>query len=267
MIPNTWILLTACLGILIVLLPAGFPGKWLGVFWFLPFIFYQYPAPDVGEVWFSLLDVGQGLSAVIQTKHHVLVFDAGPKFTPNYDMGESVVAPFLRSIGTHKIDMLVISHPDNDHLGGAPSLFHYFKIKNTKTSAPDRLLPFPSEYCLRGQSWEWDKVNFTFLYPTLDNLNLDNDSSCVLLVTNKANKSILLTGDIEKFAEKYLIQNDIKKLSADILIAPHHGSKTSVVDEFIEWVNPHYVLFPVGYRNRYHFPHQNVVEKYQKNKC
>lgn len=264
MMPNNWILLAACVGIVIILLPSGFPGKWFGAIWFLPLIFYQYPVPKSGEVWFSLLDVGQGLSAVIQTQKHILVFDTGPKFSSNYDMGESVVTPFLRSIGIKKIDMLVISHPDNDHIGGAGALFHYFKILNTKTSTPDRLLPFPSTYCLRGDSWDWDEVSFKFLYPTSENLNLDNDSSCVLLVTNKYKKSILLTGDIEKFAEKYLAKNDENNLGVDILIAPHHGSKTSAVDEFVGFSHPRYVLFPVGYRNRYHFPHVSVVEKYQQ---
>jgi len=264
MIPNIWVLLAACVGMVIVLLPAGFPGKFFGAIWFLPLIFYHYPAPPLGDVWFSLLDVGQGLSAVVQTKNHILVFDAGPKYGSNYDMGESVVAPFLRSIGAKKIDMLVISHPDNDHVGGAKALFHYFQVLHTKTSAPDQLLPLSSQYCLRGESWQWDNVNFQFLYPTPENLNLDNNSSCVLLITNRANKRILLTGDIEKLAEEYLTQHDEKKLAADILVAPHHGSKTSAIDEFVTDVNPRYVLFPVGYRNRYHFPHASVVEKYQQ---
>jgi len=264
MIPNTWVLLAACVGMIILLLPSGFRGKWFGIFWFLPLIFYHYPSPQSGEIRFSLLDVGQGLSAVIQTKNHVLVFDTGPKFSPNYDMGESVVSPFLRSIGIKKIDMLVISHPDNDHIGGARSLFHYFKILQTKTSTPEELLPFSSQYCLRGDEWNWDEVNFKFLYPTPDNLNLDNNSSCVLSVTNKMHKTILLTGDIEKFAENYLVQNDEKNLSADILVAPHHGSKTSAVNEFVESVHPRYVLFSVGYRNRYRFPHASVIEKYRQ---
>jgi len=263
MIPNNFTLVIACIGITIVLLPVGFPLRWFGVLWILPLIFYQYDAPQLGEVWFTLLDVGQGLSAVVHTKNHVLVFDAGPKLSPNYDMGESVVAPYLRSIGIRTIDMLVISHPDNDHIGGAKSLFHFFKIRRSKTSTPDKLLPFPSEHCLRGESWEWDNVNFQFIYPPMENLDLDNDSSCVLLITNKAHKSILLTGDIEKFAEKYLLENN-SKLTADLLVAPHHGSKTSALNEFVEAVNPRYVLFPVGYRNRYHFPNIEVIEKYQK---
>ncbi len=263
MMPNDWILLAACVGVVIILLPSGFKGKGLGILWFFPLFFYHYPTPAWGEIVFTLLDVGQGLSTVVQTKNHVLVFDTGAKIGTHYDMGDSVVAPFLRSIGIKKIDELVISHPDNDHIGGAKSLFHYFKIQQAQTSTPDELLPFPSQYCLRGNSWEWDGVQFKFLYPTPDNLNLDNDSSCVLLITNSMHRSILLTGDIEKWAENYLVENEGKNLAIDILVAPHHGSKTSAVDEFIQNTHPSYVLFPVGYRNRYHFPHVIVIEKYE----
>ncbi|HSW69272.1 MAG TPA: DNA internalization-related competence protein ComEC/Rec2 [Gammaproteobacteria bacterium] len=264
MIPDTGVLLLACVGMIIILLPKGFSGKFFGIFWLFPLIFYHYPAPQKGNVWFTLLDVGQGLSAVLQTKNHILVFDAGGKFGANYDMGESVVSPFLRSIGAKKIDMLVVSHPDNDHLGGAKTLFHYFPILNARSSTPDRLLPFSSQYCLRGESWQWDNVNFKFLYPPPENLNLDNNSSCVLLITDQAHHHILLTGDIEKFAEKYLTEHDGKNLSADIIVAPHHGSKTSAMSEFVDDINPRYVLFPVGYLNRYHFPHASVVKKYQQ---
>jgi competence protein ComEC len=263
-IPQPGILLVACIGVVILLLPAGFPGRFFGIVWFLPLIFYHYPTPKAGEVWFTLLDVGQGLSAVLQTKNHVVVFDAGPKLSEDYDMGESVVTPFLRSLGVKKIDLLIISHGDNDHVGGAGALFKHFKVLATQTSDPSKLLPITSQFCLQGQTWEWDKVNFSFLYPSADTLNLNNDSSCVLRVTDEKQKHFLLTGDIEKFAENYLLQTEFDNLTADVLVAPHHGSKTSAVNAFVDKVNPHYVFFPVGYRNRYHFPSTNVLEKYAK---
>ncbi len=261
--PAQWILFMACLGMVILLVPAGFPGRYFGFVWLLPLLFYHYPAPKKGEVWFTLLDVGQGLSAVIQTKQHIVVFDAGSKLSSNCDMGESVVVPFLHSRGVKKIDMLVISHGDNDHIGGAPALGEHFPILAARTSHPEKLFSLPSQYCLRGETWEWDKVTFAFLYPPADKLNLDNNSSCVLRITDENEHHILLTGDIEKLAENYLLQVDPKNLSTDILIAPHHGSKTSAVTEFVKEVNPSYVLFPVGYRNRYHFPNVSVLEKYR----
>lgn len=263
-IPEYWILIVASLGVIFLLSPVGFPGRYFGLIWFLPLVFYHYSTPALGKVWFTLLDVGQGLSAIIQTKNHVMVFDAGPKLSSNYDMGESVVTPFLHSIGAKKIDMLIVSHGDNDHVGGAGALFSHFPVLTARTSDPVILLPFIARYCLRGEKWKWDGVQFEFLYPTEAKLNLDNNSSCVLRVTDANQKHILLTGDIEKLAENELVQIDPGNLSADILVAPHHGSKTSAVASFVNDVNPKYVLFPVGYRNRYHFPHAMVIEKYQR---
>lgn len=260
MTPNYWTLVIACIGIIILLVPIGFPGRYLGAIWLLPLFCYQIPAPNSGDVWLTLLDVGQGLATVVQTNKHTLVFDAGAKLGESYDMGESVVVPFLRSIGSKQVDMLVISHGDNDHIGGARAILKRVPVYAIKSSVPKKLPSF-SSYCLRGESWKWDQVSFQFLYPSSDNLNLNNDSSCVLRIT-AGDKHILLTGDIEKFAEKYLVEFESENLKSDILVAPHHGSKTSGVDAFLKAVNPSYVLFPFGYRNRYHFPHKSVIEKY-----
>lgn len=248
------------MGIVILLLPRGFPGRILGIVFLLPMMFYQVSKPQSGEMWLTLLDVGQGLSTVIQTQHHTLIFDTGPKLSANFDMGASVVVPFLRSANISRIDKLVVSHGDNDHIGGASAIIKQFPVAVIKTSVPD-LLGSQAELCLRGQSWEWDGVNFKFLYPTNEFLNLGNDSSCVLQISNQQ-QTILLTGDIEKFAEKNLLSIDAANLKSDILIAPHHGSKTSADLHFIKNVKPSYVLYATGYRNRYHFPHALVVERY-----
>jgi competence protein ComEC len=262
-IPHTWIIVIACLGIILLLVPVGVPGRYFGLFWLLPL--FLYPAKDLksGEAIFTLLDVGQGLSTVVQTQHHILVFDTGAKFNTNFDMGESVVVPYLRSEGVKKIDMLMISHGDNDHIGGAEAVLKAFPTQVIKTSVPEEFLNQHASYCLRGEKWDWDGVNFEIIYPTTDFLGLDNDSSCVLRISVGPHQ-ILLTGDIEKFAEKNLTEFELPQLKSEILVAPHHGSKTSAEDAFVTAVQPHYVLFPVGYRNRYHFPHQIVVDKYKK---
>ncbi len=260
-IPNPWILIAACVGIIIVLVPMGFPGRWFGLCWLMPLCFYQYEKPNTGEVWFTLLDVGQGLSAVVQTQNHVLVFDAGPKFGDNFDMGESVVLPFLRTQGIRKVDVLVVSHADNDHRGGANAILQQMPVSEIKTSVPQFFSGFNTSYCLRGETWRWDDVEFSFIYPTKEYLGLGNDSSCVLKVTSQ-NHSVLLTGDVEKIAENYLVTLHPKELSSDIIVAPHHGSKTSGLDQFIQNVNPKIVLFPIGYLNCYHFPHPSVLQKY-----
>lgn len=260
-VPNAWSLIPACIGMIVLLLPIGFPGRWLGLIWLLPLILYKPVTPECGEFWFTLLDVGQGLSAVVQTQKHILIFDAGPKLSDSFDMGESVILPFLRTIGTRKVDMLVVSHGDNDHIGGSNAILQQIPVSQIKTSVTQYFSPKYATNCLRGESWDWENVHFEFVYPSFDKLGLGNDSSCVLRIS-AGKQSLLLTGDIEKLAEKYLV-NSNSIIAADIIVAPHHGSKTSGVDEFIKKVNPKIVLFPIGYRNRYHFPHKTVLQKYQ----
>jgi len=251
-IPHPIFLIIAVIGIVILLSPAGFPGKCSGFFWLLPVLLFKPILPLKGEVNFSLLDVGQGLSVVIQTKHHALVYDTGV-------IGERVL-DYLQSRNIQKLDMLVISHGDKDHSGGAAVILEKLPVKIIFTSVP--ALFYSAQYCLAGEKWEWDGVQFEFLYPTPSTLNQGNNSSCVLKISTEK-QHILLTGDIEKEAEKFLIASTPEKLSADILVAPHHGSKTSGLREFIEDVHPQYVLYATGYQNRYHFPHASVVETYR----
>jgi len=155
-----------------------------------------------------------------------------------------------------------VSHGDNDHLGGINAVLNQFPVSQIKTSVPEKINHVAVKYCMRQDAWDWDGVHFEFLYPSQDQFHLNNDSSCVLSVSAQG-QSILLPGDIEKNAENYLVQNNLLKYF-NILIAPHHGSKTSAEDLFIQKTHPKYVLFSIGYLNRYHFPNQSVVEKYQK---
>lgn len=258
-------IMLACLGVIILLLPAGFKGKFSGFIFLLPIIFSEPKLPAADNFWLTVLDVGQGLSVVVQTKHHLLLYDTGPNFGESFDAGENIVLPFLFSIGAKKINTLVISHADNDHAGGAKAILAAFKIKNIFTSAPEKINFTLSDRCHEQQSWTWDGVKFKFIYPDVSSLNLGNDSSCVLLIENIKNR-VLLTGDIEKYAEKKLLENP-NNLSADVLIAPHHGSKTSALTKFITAIHPSIVVFATGYRNRYHFPHPSVITAYKKIKA
>lgn len=260
-VPNIFIFLILMLGFILMLLPAGVPGRWLGFIWILPVLLYKPVKPQTGEYWLTLLDVGQGLSAVIQTKSHILVYDAGPKFDASIDMGESIVIPYLRTMNTKKLDMLMISHADNDHIGGAPAILQAFPQTHVKTSAPEHIHSPRVSNCKSGEEWVWDDVHFTLLYPMETWVNSRNDNSCVLLIDNGHHKT-LLTGDIEKYAETTLLTYLPEKLKTDIIIAPHHGSKTSGSPKFISAVNPEIVLYATGYRNRYHFPHQSVITAY-----
>jgi competence protein ComEC len=247
------------IGTILLLAPKKFPAKWLGLVGLLPLVLYRPDKPAEDTFWFTLLDVGQGLSAVIQTKNHTLVFDTGPKFSDSFDTGSAVVSPFLTQQGINHIDNLIISHGDNDHIGGAASLIDEIKTNTILSSVPERL-PNAS-HCIAGQSWQWDGVMFSVLHPYSDDQASENNLSCVLKVSTK-NTSILLTGDIESHAEKLLVQRYGSKLASTLIVAPHHGSNTSSSYTFIHVVNPEIVLFPIGYRNRYGFPKENIVNRY-----
>lgn len=246
-------------GIVLLLAPRGWPLRWLSIVFMLPILFFTPKHPEPAEIWFTLLDVGQGLSAVIQTHQHTLVFDAGPAFG-EFDTGAAVVVPFLRHQGIKSVDTLLISHGDNDHIGGAKSVLKALPVKQV-LSSDTKQLP-NSKLCREGQSWEWDEVQFQILHPTVGQNGSRNDSSCVLHISSRYG-TILLTGDIEHRAEISLTRRHADKLKADVLVAPHHGSRSSSSTVFVEQVFPKFVLFASGYQNRYHFPAPEVVSRYQ----
>lgn len=259
--PSNWVLFTSIIACLLFLMPRSMPGRVLGVIWLLPLLLYHPDKLQPSNFTVTILDIGQGLSVIVQTQTHVLVYDTGPKFGPQFDMGESVVLPFLRMARIKKIDTMMISHGDNDHIGGANTIINDMKIKNILTSVPQKFPQNTAQLCLTGRHWRWDGVDFSVLYPFKSALEFGNDSSCVLKIDN-GKQRVLLTGDIEKYAENQLLSASPEMLAANLLIAPHHGSKTSSQRLFISAVHPQYVVYSTGYYNRYHFPHSVVVDGY-----
>ncbi|HKQ30110.1 MAG TPA: DNA internalization-related competence protein ComEC/Rec2, partial [Burkholderiales bacterium] len=258
--PPLWAVGCSLVGVAVLLAPRGWPGRWIGALWLLPLFLVTPPRPNAGELWFGMLDVGQGLAAVLRTQHHTLVYDTGPRFSDSFDTGEAAVVPYVYSQGLRDIDLLVVSHADNDHRGGAESVLRAFPRARVLSSAPD--LPFPNDACVSGAAWRWDDVEFEILHPANAERDRHNNSSCVLRVRS-AYGTVLLPGDIEKRAEQSLLARRGDALAAQVLVAPHHGSKTSSHVDFVRAVKPEYVLFPVGYRNRYRHPHPAVVERYR----
>ncbi len=251
----------AMFGLAQLLAPRGWPLRWMGLVLLLPLVFYHPERPAWGQARFTLLDVGQGLAAVVQTRSHALVFDTGPRFSDRFDTGNAVVLPYLRAQGIERLDRLVISHGDSDHIGGAFSVLSQLSVDDIFSSVPEKLRADRVSACRRGQAWQWDGVDFQMLHPADDELQR-NDASCVLRI-QAGEQGVLLTGDIEKPAEKRLLRRQAGRLRADILVAPHHGSNTSSSRDFIRQVAPDYVLFAVGYRNRYRFPRQAVTGRYE----
>ncbi len=260
--PSWYGVLLAGLGIILLLAPRGIPGRYLSPFLFLPLWLVQVDKPKTGEIWLSLLDVGQGLATVAQTEHHSLVFDTGAKYSEQSDMGESVLLPFMRHQNINKLDILMISHGDIDHSGGAASLLAALPIDGVYSSVTQWAEHAHGQYCQAGQGWVWDGVEFTVLAPMQRQAESENDQSCVLKITG-LQQSFLLTGDIESGAENLLVERYGEKLRSTVLISPHHGSKTSSSYPFLKQVKPAWVLIPAGYLNRFGFPHPQVMQRYQ----
>lgn len=261
--PPWYGVLFAGVGVLLLLAPKGMPGRYLSICLFLPLLFIDANKPGTGDVWLTLLDVGQGLATVVQTEHHTLVFDTGAKYSEYSDMAESVVLPFIRYQGISKLDVLMISHGDNDHSGGAATLLAEFPVASISSSISEWADQTRGKYCQAGQQWEWDGVQFTVLFPMDKRFISENDQSCVLKITGSRH-SFLLTGDIEQIAEDELVKQYGAKLFSTVLIAPHHGSKTSSSHEFLQQVQPEWVLIPAGYMNRFGFPHPQVLQRYRR---
>lgn len=252
--------LVAMLGAAWLLAPRGLPARWQGLILLLPLFFSASTPIPPGGFDVSMLDVGQGLSAVVRTAHHTLIYDTGPAFSPTSDAVKLVVLPWLQARGIARPDLVVISHEDNDHAGGLPRLRSRFPGLPVLSGAVDRFSNVWS--CLAGQHWRWDGVRFEVLYPDPAAPLHRNDASCVLKISS-AGGSMLLVGDLMRDGERRLIRLQPEHLSAQVLVAPHHGSNSSSSQSFIDAVTPDLVLFPVGYRNRWRFPKSPVLARYR----
>lgn len=250
--PGIPALVLALLGVGLLLAPRGVPGRWLGVVVLLP-LFVGPAAPPQGSFRLTVLDVGQGLSAVVRTADHALLFDAGPRYPTGFDAGEALVLPYLRARGIQRLDRFIVSHADIDHRGGAAAVRAGIAVdinEGARTHRP----------CHAGEQWTWDGVRFAILHPDSTTWQ-GNNGSCVLRVS-AAGGAALLTGDIEAPAEQFLVQT--QNVAADVLVAPHHGSATSSTPVFIDAVAPQYVLVPAGWHNRWGFPRPVVVARYRE---
>ena len=257
--PGLPMLALSMLGAAWLLMPRGVPARMAGACLLLPLFLTPASGIPTGSFDLTLLDVGQGLSAVVRTAGHTLVYDTGPKFRSGSDTGGEVVIPYLISQGIAEPDLTVVSHGDSDHSGGLASLRTAYPRMPVISGAEDRFQGVTD--CIRGQHWEWDGVDFQVLYPDADAPAGGNDASCVLKVSG-AGGSALLTGDIMKKSERRLLELDAPVLRSDLLVAPHHGSNSSSSEPFVAAVSPMEVLFPVGYRNRWGFPKPEVLARY-----
>jgi competence protein ComEC len=240
----------------------------------LPVLFWQPPPIPLGE--FSLLaaDVGQGNAVLLRTAHHALLYDAGPMYSRESDAGHRVLVPLLRALGV-QLDTLVLSHRDSDHTGGAVAVLKMqpqAKLLSSIESEHALQSLRPVTRCLAGQRWNWDGVDFEVLHPLAsdyDDARKTNALSCTLRISN-GTQTALLAGDIEQAQEAQLVARAISatsgqpsaNLRADVLLVPHHGSKTSSSDAFLDAVQPRFAIVQAGYRNRFGHPVGSVLVRY-----
>lgn len=268
--PPVWTIVFGFGGALWMLAPRGFPMRWLGILLLLPMFLIAPARPANGSARIIVFDVGQGLAVAVQTEKHALLYDTGPAFSGEADSGNRILLPALRGMGIAQLDLLVLSHGDMDHIGGTESILRGLPVTKVISSLPDThpklQLAAHYEACSDGRSWQWDGVRFDMLHPAAGNAPLvlqhNNELSCVLRV-GTGQHSVLLTGDIEDLAESRLIRLHAKELSSTLLIVPHHGSKSSSSQAFVNAVRPRYAIFTAGYLNRFSHPQQDVVERYR----
>lgn len=238
----------------------------LGLPLVLPVLLWQVQRPPVGEFELLAADVGQGNAVIVTTAHHVLLYDAGPRYGLDNDAGQRVLVPLLSALGD-RVDTLVLSHRDSDHVGGASAVLLAHPAATLLSSIEDthelqRLRQ--ATRCLAGQTWRWDGVDFEVLHPSPSDYEgnpKSNTLSCTLRISN-SQRAALLVGDIEKAQEQTLVEHGAN-LKADVLLVPHHGSQTSSTAGFINAVSPRIALVQSGYRNRYGHPARPVLVRYE----
>ena len=205
------------------------------------------------------------LAVLLRTNNRALLYDTGSRFG-DFDMGSRIVAPYLFSEGVDELDSLVISNGDNDHAGGYHGLVALIHAKRVLSGEPERIGQ-GLERCLAGQQWGMGELNVSVLWPEDEPPSgKANNRSCVVLIEGDKLR-ILLLGDIEKSVERRLLENATAKsklANIDVLLVPHHGSKTSSSAALLKHLRPKYAVFSVGYKNRYHHPNKQVLQRYQR---
>ena len=285
--PSLLNLYLAAFGVVIAL--TRLPMRWLAVLCWLP-LFTAKPMPiAVGDARVVVFDVGQGLSVLVQTRGHALLFDTGPG-SRRWSIARGQVVPSLQTLDVGHLDVLMVSHADSDHAGGTGPILAAVPVTQLLGDSGGRGGGRQFNPCQSARRWNWDGVQFEILHP-MANKKLTrrsasvlqsgasvgtrsrrkrgaarpsrNNDSCVLRVSTSGS-SILLPGNIEMAAEIELVNRLNDQLSADVLVAPHHGSKTSSTVTFLSYVRPSTVIFATGRSNRFGMPHAQVVERYKR---
>jgi len=272
-----WAMASGLVAAALAVLPLPWPLRALSIAFALPLLMPPVDRIAPGEIAVTVVDVGQGTAVLVRTASHALLYDAGPQYSREADAGERVLRPLLRALGVTRLDLLLLSHRDSDHTGGARALIESLPIARMSSSLEltHALLPLARargielSRCDAGQRWQWDGIAFEILQPRAERLDVpgvrSNALSCVLAITDARGRRWLLTGDIEQPQEAALLERHAREaLRADILLVPHHGSRTSSSEEFLDAVSPRIALVQAGYLNRFGHPAPVVAERYRQ---
>lgn len=267
--PSPWVFCFALAGTFWMLAPRGWPLRWAGAIALLPMVTQLPAAPAAGQFAITAFDVGQGMALLVETRHHRLLYDTGPSYSPESNGGNRVILPYLKARGIGTLDGMIVSHSDSDHAGGAVTILEALPVGWVASSLlPGHPAVRKSAHhmrCAAGQRWHWDGVDFEMLHPAAASYRhahlKPNARSCTLRVSAGA-RSMLLAADIEAAQEAQLLVSAPDKLRAEVLLAPHHGSGTSSTPDFLSAVRPSLAVFQVGHRNRYRHPKAEVYARY-----
>lgn len=258
-----WALALAMLGAVWLFLPRGLPLRWLGLALLLPLLAPARELPAQGAFEAEVLDVGQGLAVIVRTARHALLYDAGARYPSGFDLGEAVVLPALRARGIGGLEVAIASHGDNDHAGGMAAVLAAEPQARVLAGEPGRL-PFAARQCEAGETWDWDGVRMRVLHPPASDAGMaapsGNDRSCVLLVEGGGGR-LLLAGDISRRVEP-TVAAALGPGPPLVLVVPHHGSRSSSGEDFLESVHPVFGVVSAGWRNRFGHPHPQVLARY-----
>ncbi|GGZ55676.1 DNA internalization-related competence protein ComEC/Rec2 [Lysobacter xinjiangensis] len=250
----------ALLGAAWCLMPRGTPGRALGVLLWLPLLWPDRHAPADGDAEVTAIDVGQGLSVLVRTRTHSLLYDMGPAVPEGFDAGERAVVPVLHARGVRRLDRMMVSHADLDHIGGLDAVRR--EIRADALFAPDGAGVQDARPCLAGSSWSWDGVRFRVLHPPPYFPYLANEASCVLRIETR-HGAVLLTGDIGEAIEARLVAMQSAALRVDAVFVPHHGSRHSSSQAFVRATGARLAIVSAGHSNRFRHPNRQVVERWQ----
>lgn len=258
-----WTLALLTLAVLWMTAPWPWVVRALGVALALPALLWRADAVPAGAFEVTVLDVGQGLAVLVSTRNHALLFDTGPAARSGRAAAEFSVVPYLAWRGRRDLDAIVLSHSDRDHVGGLETVMAAAAVERLYVGGD--LRGSRARSCLAGDRWEWDQVSFHFLYPPPVGAGAkplsDNNGSCVLEVS-ASGAAALLTGDIEAAAEKALLDLGLVH-RMDVVVVPHHGSRSSSSAEFVAALAPRWAVVSAGYDNRWNFPRPEVIARWQ----